>query len=260
MYCIFSCLGLTVQDPLKRMVENENIKQLEKLQGEKRVFLAGDSFICSLKLIVLQRILLNIPIFYNSWKRVVQLLHLLNWKLELKVCKSQCLPHKIVILLRNLSFDKGLVNGARGCVIGFEETGKQLPIVKFSSGHTQVIEMETWNIEIGFCCKCKIDRASGGTIMATRKQIPLRLAWALSIHKSQGKNASWAMFSPSLSGMTIDRVVLSLANTFEFGMCYVALSRATSLKGEDFVMVTNDSRPSTQRLFPRGDQGPSKGA
>jgi ATP-dependent DNA helicase PIF1 len=55
-----------------------------------------------------------------------------------------------------------------------------------------------------------------GNVEASRTQVPLILAWALSVHKSQGQ--------------TLQRVRVDLRNTFEKGQAYVALSRATSLE------------------------------
>ncbi|KAM8930080.1 ATP-dependent DNA helicase PIF1 [Pelodytes ibericus] len=110
-----------------------------------------------------------------------------------------------VMLAKNLDVTRGLVNGARGVVIGFEGAVKALPKVRFMCGVTDVIKPERW-----------VFKAHGG-IYLTRQQLPLKLAWAISIHKSQG--------------MTLDCVEISLARVFESGQAYVALSRARSLEG-----------------------------
>jgi len=113
-----------------------------------------------------------------------------------------------VLLLKNLDLSRELVNGSVGFVIGFASQnieGDQLPIVQFRNGYVRTISREESSIEIG------------SELVAKRKQIPLTLAWALSIHKSQG--------------MTLSKVEINLANVFAEGQAYVALSRVTSLKG-----------------------------
>ncbi|XP_043480686.1 ATP-dependent DNA helicase PIF1 [Leptopilina heterotoma] len=106
-----------------------------------------------------------------------------------------------VMLLKNINVSGGLVNGARGVVIKFLD---DYPVIQFRSGGLYHAKMETWGIKT----------ASGGSVQ--RKQIPCKLAWAFSIHKSQG--------------LTLDCVEMSLTRVFDAGQAYVALSRAQSLE------------------------------
>lgn len=106
-----------------------------------------------------------------------------------------------VMLMKNINMADGMVNGARGVITSFDDRG--LPVVQFCSKKEVTLKPEQWIIKMG----------SGALL--SRKQIPLRLAWAFSIHKSQG--------------LTLDCVEMSLARVFEAGQAYVALSRAKSL-------------------------------
>ena len=110
-----------------------------------------------------------------------------------------------VMLTRNISPKLGLVNGARGVVERFTNLG--MPVVKFiqGDGKAMPISREDYSIRVG------------GSEIAMRSQFPLALAWAVTVHKSQG--------------LTLDRVEVSLDRAFEAGMAYVALSRAKSLEG-----------------------------
>jgi len=107
-----------------------------------------------------------------------------------------------VMLLHNMNPELGLVNGSRGVVKGFDTDG--VPIVKFMSClENRRVEYAQWE--------------SDGDIPVVRKQIPLRLAYALTIHKAQGASLDSALVDIGTS-------------TFEYGQAYVALSRVRSLE------------------------------
>ncbi|OIV92244.1 hypothetical protein TanjilG_00262 [Lupinus angustifolius] len=117
------------------------------------------------------------------------------------------------MLIKNLSTWKGLVNGATGTVVELVKSvnvdgvcpDNLLPIVKFDSGKVLKIKPAEWHVMVG------------NKIVATRKQIPLILAWALSIHKCQG--------------MTLDKAYINLSRAFGCGMVYTSLSRVRSMDG-----------------------------
>nr|XP_003418406.3 LOW QUALITY PROTEIN: ATP-dependent DNA helicase PIF1 [Loxodonta africana] len=141
-----------------------------------------------------------------------------------------------VMLVKNLAVSRGLVNGARGVVVGFEAEGRGLPQVRFLCGITEVIRADRWTVQ-----------ATGGQLLS-RQQLPLQLAWAISIHKSQG--------------MSLDCVEISLGRVFASGQAYVALSRARSLQGLrvlDFDPMVVCCDPRVLRFYAtlRRDSGPS---
>uniref|UniRef100_A0A3P8P5L5 ATP-dependent DNA helicase PIF1 n=1 Tax=Astatotilapia calliptera TaxID=8154 RepID=A0A3P8P5L5_ASTCA len=159
-------------------VDLTNENKLQQLPGSARLFEALDS----------DPVLVNTIDAHSPVGRLIQL----------KVGAQ-------VMLTKNLDVARGLVNGARGVVVDFESGKHGLPRVRFLCGVTEVLKPERWVFK------------SGGGIHLSRQQLPLKLAWAISIHKSQG--------------MTLDCVEISLARVFESGQAYVALSRARSLEG-----------------------------
>jgi len=107
-----------------------------------------------------------------------------------------------VMLITNLAPEKGLVNGSRGVVVGFEEGDLHTPIVLFRNGKELPITHASWEVPDMPGIK--------------RKQIPLRLAYAITIHKAQGA--------------TLDCALIDVGSrTFEVGQAYVALSRVKDL-------------------------------
>ena len=108
----------------------------------------------------------------------------------------------VVMFVKN-NFDKGFVNGTLGKVIDFDPSG--LPIVKTLKNKEIIAEPAKWEVEENEVVKAEIS------------QVPLRLAWAITVHKSQG--------------MSLDVAEIDLSKSFAFGMGYVALSRVRSLDG-----------------------------
>lgn len=100
------------------------------------------------------------------------------------------------------NFAEGYVNGSRGQVVDFEAG---YPVVRLHNGEEIIVETHTWSL------------AEDGLVRAEISQLPLRLAWAITIHKSQG--------------MSLDAAQIDLSRAFTPGMGYVALSRVRGLSG-----------------------------
>lgn len=125
--------------------------------------------------------------------------------------KRTCLaPHilelkkgAVVMFVKN-NYEKGYVNGTLGKVAGFDANND--PVVETISHKKITAEPASWTIT-----------EDNDKIVAQITQHPLRLAWAITVHKSQG--------------MTLDAAEIDLSKSFVEGMGYVALSRVRSLKG-----------------------------
>ena len=123
--------------------------------------------------------------------------------------KSSCLALErlalkqgsLVMAIKN-SLERKYVNGSIGTVVSFEKV-TDYPVVQFKNGKTVTMKPDSWELRDG-------DKKRAGL-----SQIPLRLAWAITVHKSQG--------------MTLDSARIDLRKAFVEGMGYVALSRVRRL-------------------------------
>ncbi|ESZ91278.1 hypothetical protein SBOR_8345 [Sclerotinia borealis F-4128] len=215
-------------------VKRFNDSQLDLIQSEAKVWEAYDD---SCKLYKLDDVQ---PQSEIEMKRQEYRVALSEWhrfpeKLTLKIGAK-------VVLLHNQAPDLGLVNGSQGTIVGFVNA-KKWPPATFQGDHeewrkTQMKiykDKNPWRPIVKFADgkTSAIAPVPSETLMGTvedrylvcRTQIPLMLAWALSIHKSQG--------------MTMEHVEVSRKDIFESGQLYVALSRAKTLEG---LTVTGYSR------------------
>lgn len=127
-----------------------------------------------------------------------------------------------VMLTVNLSQEAGLINGSRGVVVEYQtnEQGEKVPLVQFLKRKAILIDYYTWEVP------------DFPGVM--RRQIPLMLAYAITIHKSQGS--------------TLDCALIDVGGkTFEYGQAYVALSRVKDLEG----LFIHDLDPAAFRAHPK---------
>ncbi len=164
--------------PLNKEVSALNERELSKLKVEKQTFSAIDTLFDP------------------------------NFSLDLVCPAKTSLTFPIgarVILVTTLSISDKLVNGATGTIVKFSKA-PCIPYVKFDALPEPIsVPPHEWVFR------------QGSKELARRRQIPLNLAWGISIHKSQG--------------MTLDACEVSLDKIFEAGQAYVALSRCRSLEG-----------------------------
>lgn len=139
-------------------------------------------------------------------------------KEKIEFLKKNCIAPEVlelkigsqVMMLKNTYSKEGVMNGSIGIVRGFDNK-KGYPIVEFSNGSVITITKEEWCVEKWNEAKGEIE------VEAMMEQIPLILAWAITVHKSQG--------------MTLEKIRCNLGSAFAEGQVYVAVSRVKTLEG-----------------------------
>ena len=171
-------------------VDRINRLNMESLEGERRIY--------EPKTVVMEK---TKSAAFTADRDIVQGLAKLDTDAPYDIRLELCVGAQ-VMLLTNMDQEHGLVNGSRGIITGYSFGG--LPLVRF----------------LGFNDPILVDRANWWLAEGNigRSQIPLKIAYALTIHKSQGA--------------TLDSALIDIgSSTFEYGQAYVALSRCRSLEG-----------------------------
>lgn len=180
------------------MVDEMNATELAKLPGPKHVFSARD------EVVVVASLRSDHKIFISAKGRLQRSDFFKNCQAPMKL--QLCVGAQ-VMLLKNIDTSANLVNGSRGVVKSVHSDG----VLVHFKGHEGAVLIQ----------KARFTSTVNGVGECIRHQIPLKLAWSLSSHKSQG--------------CTLDYVRVSLKGTFACGQAYVALSRARTLDGLEIV-------------------------
>ncbi len=176
----------------RKIVEDMNIEELKLLQSENNKIKRFNS---------VDKVASTANRKLNK-KTAIEFIERLNKNSQARACVDLCVGAQ-VMLIYNIEPKSGLVNGSRGVVVGF---GEQRPIVRFMNGIVTIVKAMEWEFIIN------------ETITVVRKQIPLILAWGVTIHKVQGAS--------------LDCVEVNLGDSiFASGQAYTALSRVRSLEG-----------------------------
>jgi len=138
----------------------------------------------------------------------------------------------LVMAVKN-SMDRKYANGSLGTVVDFDPA-TEYPIVEFTNGKEVTMQPDTWELR------------DGDKKRASITQIPLRLAWAITIHKSQG--------------MTLDAALIDLRKAFVAGMGYVALSRVRSVETLYLKGINRTALEISETAYDIDDQLRSKSA
>ena len=177
-------------------VDNENAKRLALIPTEQTDFACVDTFESD---------------EVEKGKPASQVAKQLTANMEKKSAAELALKIGAQVMLTKNDPAHGLVNGSRGVLVGFvtgvdaiTSVETMFPRVRFDNGVNLTVRPRSFF-------------QGGQGWMLVRKQLPLKLAWALTVHKSQG--------------MTLTRAELMLEDAFDYGQVYVALSRVSSLEG-----------------------------
>jgi ATP-dependent DNA helicase PIF1 len=112
------------------------------------------------------------------------------------------LKEDAMVMCTKNNFEAGYVNGTLARVIRFDDN---MPVIETPDGREILIKPTSWEL------------TEDKKVLAAIEQLPLRLAWAITVHKSQG--------------MSLDAAEIDLSKAFVYGQGYVALSRVRTLEG-----------------------------
>ncbi len=130
------------------------------------------------------------------------------------------LKEEAMVMCTKNNFEQGYVNGTLARVVAFDGVDGY-PIIETTEKRRIKIQPTTWEM------------VEDKKVLASVEQLPLRLAWAITVHKSQG--------------MSLDAAEIDLSRAFVFGQGYVALSRVRSLEGLKMLGMS----PTALRVDPR---------